>query len=134
MATLNSRVSIYSGLYSYVPETKQRNCIRCGQDFDCYVYRGADAKVCKPCRPPGPIRAVYSRSVLFGKPLSNRELQIVELNSEGHANKEIAARLHLTEGTIKVFMGRIFMKTGMDNRLKLARWWWEKSDKPSKPA
>jgi DNA-binding NarL/FixJ family response regulator len=52
--------------------------------------------------------------------LSFRELQVVALVTEGHANKEIAARLILSEGTIKVYMNRIFHKTGATNRTQVA--------------
>lgn len=56
------------------------------------------------------------------QPLSPREEQVVALVVEAHANKEIAAQLHLTEGTIKVYLSRIFKKAGVSNRTALAMW------------
>ncbi len=70
--------------------------------------------------------------MVLGHPLSPRESQITDLVADGKINKEIAGKLGLTEGTIKVYISSIFAKTGVDNRTKLARWWWEKSDNPSK--
>jgi DNA-binding NarL/FixJ family response regulator len=37
-------------------------------------------------------------------------------------NKEIAGELHLTEGTIKEYLNRIFRKLGVANRTELAVW------------
>jgi len=37
-------------------------------------------------------------------------------------NKEIAYELHLTEGTVKEYLNRIFRKVGATNRTDLAVW------------
>ncbi len=52
--------------------------------------------------------------------LSDREGQLVGLLSSGMSNKEIAERLRLSEGTVKVYMSRMFRKLGMNDRLELA--------------
>jgi DNA-binding NarL/FixJ family response regulator len=39
---------------------------------------------------------------------------------DGMVNKEIANALALTEGTVKVYMTRIFQKTGVQSRTQLA--------------
>jgi DNA-binding NarL/FixJ family response regulator len=52
--------------------------------------------------------------------LSARERQLVELLPEGLRNKEIAARLSLTEGTVKVYFSRLFKKMGVNGRYQLA--------------
>jgi DNA-binding NarL/FixJ family response regulator len=52
--------------------------------------------------------------------LSSREKQVVDLVSQFKANKEIAHELHLTEGTIKEYLHRIFRKLGTKNRTELA--------------
>jgi len=54
--------------------------------------------------------------------LSFREKQVVDLVSQGKLNKQIAHELHLTEGTIKEYLHRIFRKLGTTNRTELARW------------
>jgi DNA-binding NarL/FixJ family response regulator len=54
--------------------------------------------------------------------LSFREKQLVELVSQGKLNKEIAHELHLTEGTIKEYLHRIFRKLETTNRTELAVW------------
>jgi two-component system nitrate/nitrite response regulator NarL len=52
--------------------------------------------------------------------LSFRERQIVDLICKGKLNKEIAYELHLTEGTVKEYLNRIFRKMGATNRTELA--------------
>ncbi len=68
---------------------------------------------------------------IAGRDLSHREIQIVALVAEGESNKEIAFKLKLAEGSIKVYMSVIFRKTGIENRTKLAIWWLRKSDNSS---
>lgn len=55
-----------------------------------------------------------------GEPLSARELEIIELVSEGLTNREIAARLYLSPNTIKVHLRNIFTKTGVASRTELS--------------
>lgn len=52
--------------------------------------------------------------------LTPREQQVVALVMEGRRNREIADALHTTEGSVKVYMNRIFWKTGARNRHELA--------------
>ena len=54
--------------------------------------------------------------------LSFREKQVVNLVCQAKLNKEIAYELHLTEGTIKEYLNRIFRKVGATNRTELAVW------------
>ena len=52
--------------------------------------------------------------------LTTRERQIVLVLSEGLSNKEIARRLGLSDGTVKVHLHNIFGKLGTANRTALA--------------
>jgi two-component system, NarL family, nitrate/nitrite response regulator NarL len=52
--------------------------------------------------------------------LSGRELQIVAAVVAGYGNKEIAARLSLSEHTVKHHLSSIFDKFGVTNRLEVA--------------
>jgi two-component system, NarL family, response regulator DevR len=55
--------------------------------------------------------------------LSRRELQMVDLLRERLTNKEIAARLNLSEQTVKNHVHRILRKLGAESRLSIvARW------------
>lgn len=53
-------------------------------------------------------------------PLSPRERQLVALVAKGLRNREIAARLGVTEGTVKVYLHAIFDKLGVASRTELA--------------
>jgi two-component system, NarL family, nitrate/nitrite response regulator NarL len=52
--------------------------------------------------------------------LSPRESQLVNLLTTGLKNKEIAGTLFLSEGTVKVYMSRLFKKLGVKDRFELA--------------
>jgi two-component system nitrate/nitrite response regulator NarP len=52
--------------------------------------------------------------------LTRRERELVELVRQGLRNRDIAAQLGVTEGTVKVYLHAIFDKTGVDNRTELA--------------
>jgi DNA-binding NarL/FixJ family response regulator len=53
-------------------------------------------------------------------PLTPREREIVQLLAEGHDNRTIAARLHLSEKTIGNRLSEIFQKLGVSNRTQAA--------------
>ena len=48
--------------------------------------------------------------------LSNREVEVLTLASQGNANKAIASKLHITEATVKSHFVHIFAKLGVDDR------------------
>lgn len=52
--------------------------------------------------------------------LTPRERELVELVRQGLRNRDIAAQLGVTEGTVKVYLHAIFDKFGVDNRTELA--------------
>jgi DNA-binding NarL/FixJ family response regulator len=52
--------------------------------------------------------------------LTEREIGILRLIAEGRSNKEIAATLYLTEGTIKGYVSTIFDKLGVQDRTQAA--------------
>jgi DNA-binding NarL/FixJ family response regulator len=52
--------------------------------------------------------------------LTPRERSVVKAVAEGYRNKEIGARLGLTENTVKAYLSRIYVKTSANNRLQLA--------------
>lgn len=52
--------------------------------------------------------------------LTNRQRAIVALVARGHRNRDIAAELGVSEGTIKVHLHNIYAKLGVSNRLELA--------------
>ncbi len=54
------------------------------------------------------------------EPLTEREQEILAGIARGLTNKEIASRLHLTEGTVKNYTSVIFQKLGVQDRTQAA--------------
>ncbi len=52
--------------------------------------------------------------------LTQREGQLVSLLAQGLKNKEIATTLMISEGTVKVYLSRLFQKVGVKDRFELA--------------
>jgi DNA-binding NarL/FixJ family response regulator len=51
-----------------------------------------------------------------GTTLTRRETEVLALVAEGLSNQAIGNRLHLTEGTVKSHLARIYVKLGVDSR------------------
>ncbi|MFY9728811.1 MAG: response regulator transcription factor [Bryobacteraceae bacterium] len=96
--------------YRHIPAL--RNCPRCGVDF----RSTGTERICQACRrPEGESRPIR-------RDLSLREKQVVDLIQQAKPNKEIAYHLHLSEGTVKEYLNRIFRKLDVSNRTELAVW------------
>ena len=54
-----------------------------------------------------------------GSSLTRREIEIIKLVAEGLRNKEVAERLSISEGTVKIHLHHIYDKLGVDGRLEL---------------
>lgn len=70
-------------------------------------------------RPPDGAGTETAREGL-SEPLSEREQEILALVAEGLSNPQIAARLHLAEGTVKNYVSSILQKTGTRDRTEAA--------------
>jgi DNA-binding NarL/FixJ family response regulator len=53
--------------------------------------------------------------------LTAREIDLIRMIAKGLRNKEIADRLFISEGTVKVHLHHIYVKLGIDGRLALLR-------------
>jgi two-component system nitrate/nitrite response regulator NarP len=53
-------------------------------------------------------------------PLTRRERELIDLVRQGLRNRDIAAELGVTEGTVKVYLHSIFDKLHVENRTELA--------------
>jgi DNA-binding NarL/FixJ family response regulator len=47
-------------------------------------------------------------------------MEIAELVAKGFSNRDIAARLFMSEGTVKNYISAILAKTGLEHRTQLA--------------
>lgn len=65
------------------------------------------------------VKSTYDKKKETGfiiEPLTKQEKEILKWMEKGYTNKEIAEKLHLKEGTIKVYNHTIFQKLGVKNR------------------
>jgi len=98
-------------LMPFSSHSSLHSCFRCGKEFRA---SGRD-RICAACRTPK-----GNRQKVLDPKLSFREKQVVHLVAQAKLNKEIAHELHLTEGTVKEYLNRIFRKLGVSNRTALA--------------
>lgn len=94
----------------------RRICSHCHQEFPVF----GKEEICAGCRVvvPTPIRRKRENPSL-----TVRETQVTKLVSLALSNKAIATELHLTEGTIKMYLQRIFRKADVASRMELSLWW-----------
>jgi two-component system, NarL family, response regulator len=50
--------------------------------------------------------------------LSDRELEVLRLMAKGKSNREIAAKLHITENTVKFHVNNVLSKLGVSDRVQ----------------
>ncbi len=65
-------------------------------------------------------QAVTKRQPQLHDSLTERELSVLKLIARGRSNKEIAAALFLTEGTVKGYISTIFDKLNVEDRTQAA--------------
>jgi DNA-binding NarL/FixJ family response regulator len=54
--------------------------------------------------------------------LSDRELEVLRLLTQGLANKQIGRALGISERTVKVHIGNVFRRIGVTDRISAAMW------------
>lgn len=64
--------------------------------------------------------AKRAKNTFIQSVLTLREQEIVALVTEGQSNKEIARKLNLSDGTVKIHLHNIYQKLGVSNRTALA--------------
>ncbi len=57
-------------------------------------------------------------STITNELLTSREQEIFDLLANGNTNREIANHLHLSEGTVRVYVSTIYSKLGVNSRAK----------------
>ncbi|GAA4526950.1 response regulator transcription factor [Brachybacterium paraconglomeratum] len=65
---------------------------------------------------------ISALAVLDDSPLTDRELDVLRETLEGSSVAEIAARLHLAEGTVRNYLSNAMHKTQTRNRREAARY------------
>lgn len=82
-------------------------------DFEATPDLGQPLVVVRvPAGPPLPLASLQA--------LTPRERQVAALIADGLSNKQIAARLRITVGTVKHYVHQILEKTGLRSRVAIA--------------
>jgi DNA-binding NarL/FixJ family response regulator len=63
---------------------------------------------------------VVNRSAILPEPLSDREVEVLKLVTQGLSNREIAAKLFISPGTAKTHIHNVCGKLGVQNRTEAA--------------
>ena len=83
--------------------------------LELFLEAAEDAQ--SPVWPPA-ARSGPDASLILVEPLSERELEVLQLIAEGLTNQEIASRLFLSLNTIKAHTRNIYGKLGVHSRTK----------------
>jgi two-component system response regulator DesR len=65
---------------------------------------------------------VSALAVIDDCPLTDRELDVLRVTGEGYSVVDIAARLHLAQGTVRNYLSNAMQKTGTQTRHEAARY------------
>ena len=72
--------------------------------------------------PAGPSARTTANPALLPEPLSQREMEVLALIHDGHANKDIATRMAVAPATVKAHIRNLYGKLGVGRRTEaLAR-------------
>lgn len=70
--------------------------------------------------PPVASRVLRRMHAPSARPLSGRELEVLEAVAQGLSNRDIGRRLRVSEATVKTHLLHVFTKLGVDNRTAAA--------------
>ena len=80
------------------------------------LTRRTESVVVREVMVPAPVNFVRDQSKVESLGITPRELEILELIAEGLSNREIAARVYVSENTVKTHSSRVFDKLGARRR------------------
>ncbi len=80
------------------------------------LTRRTETVVVREVMVPAPVDFVRDNHKLESLGITPRELEILELIAAGLSNKEIAARVFVSENTVKTHLSRVFDKLGARRR------------------
>jgi DNA-binding NarL/FixJ family response regulator len=92
--------------------------IRTVASGDAVLAPGATRRLIRQFTAQQPRQHGGRRADQIRQALTSRELDVFSLIATGLSNSEIAANLHLSEGTVKVHVGRILAKLGLRDRVQ----------------
>jgi len=85
---------------------------------DAVLAPGATRRLIRQFTAQPPEQPSGQRAEQIRRALTGREQDVFSLIAAGMSNSEIAARLHLSAGTVKIHVGRILAKLGLRDRVQ----------------
>ena len=98
------------------------DAIRKGYQGTAMINEDIASKVVRLFSRMAPTNLAITVDEQQSKSLKNNEWQIIVLVGSGLSNKEIAAKLNLSEGTVRNSLSSILSKLGLRDRTQLAIW------------
>ncbi|MBX4191073.1 helix-turn-helix transcriptional regulator [Candidatus Saccharibacteria bacterium] len=86
-----------------------------------FTESAAAEEVYKKLFVPEPIEETQAPQIY--ETLTKREIEILELATEGHSNMQLGKMLWVTEQTVKFHLSNIYRKIDKPNRTAAAQWW-----------
>jgi DNA-binding NarL/FixJ family response regulator len=100
------------------PSARLVEAIQASARGEVFLQPSVAAKVVAEFSRLSPRESTGNASLI--EPLSERELEVLKHLARGQSNKEIAADLHITEGTVKNHISNILGKMGTADRVQAA--------------
>jgi DNA-binding NarL/FixJ family response regulator len=85
---------------------------------DAVLAPGATNRLVRQFATQQPEPSSSQRAAEIRQALTSREQEVFSHIATGHSNSEIAATLFLSEGTVKIHVGRILAKLGLRDRVQ----------------
>ncbi|MGE5485124.1 MAG: response regulator [Ignavibacteriales bacterium] len=109
-----ARAGVSAYVMKDVDPTELVKAVRAAAEGRTYVHPAIVPKLLKACgRTPGGAEIQLQS-------LTKREIEILDLVSQGFSNKQMADRLFISEKTVKNHLSSIFGKIGVDDRTQAA--------------
>jgi DNA-binding NarL/FixJ family response regulator len=100
------------------PPTELLTAIRTVSAGDAVLAPTATRRLIDQFRPHMPDPGLRSRRDALLDELTDRERSVFAQLAAGRSNREIAADLHLAEGTVKIHVGRVLTKLDLRDRVQ----------------
>lgn len=97
------------------PSAELLRAVRAAANGEAVLAPSVAARLMSRVRTPGPAGASGPGAAGAGA-LSTRELEVLELVAAGNTNREAAARLFISEATVKTHLLHIYEKLGVSDR------------------
>jgi DNA-binding NarL/FixJ family response regulator len=98
------------------PRAELVRAVRAAANGEAVLAPSVAARLMSRVRTPGRLGGAAGPGAGAAESLSSRELEVLELVASGNTNREAAARLFISEATVKTHLLHIYEKLGVSDR------------------